>query len=197
MKLLILAGGIGTRLWPLSRENSPKQFDRIFSGKSTLQLAVGRVAHVFGIENIFIQTSDRYKDAIREQIPELALENIIIEPGRRNLGPAVCLGVLELKKRGYSGPMAILWADHLMDNSDEFTKALQAGEELINQDPERFIFIGEHPRFANNNLARSNRRCQKLFHRPCFFFAGNGNRGQQRRDHHQDYSNQTGHKKVR
>lgn len=152
MKLVIFAGGIGTRLWPLSRVNSPKQFDKIFSGKSTLRLAVERIAPVFGIENVFIQTQALYEDMIREQIPELPQENIIIEPERRNLGPAVCLSMIELKKRGFTGAVALLWADHLMDRVDEFTGALALSEKLIEQDPDRLVFLAERPRFANNNL---------------------------------------------
>ncbi len=152
MKLIIYAGGIGTRLWPLSRENSPKQFGKIFNGKSTLQLAVERLVPVFGMENIFIQTQEKFKNFIKEQINEIAEENIIIEPERRNLGPAVCLTTVELSKRGYSGAVALLWADHLMNNVEEFRQALLAAEKLIQKNPNRFIFIGEHPRFANNNL---------------------------------------------
>jgi len=86
MKLVIFAGGIGTRLWPLSRVNSPKQFDKIFNGASTLQLAFGRIAPVFGAENIFIQTVEQYKDIVVEQLPKLPRKNILIEPSRRDLG---------------------------------------------------------------------------------------------------------------
>ncbi len=152
MKLIIFAGGIGTRLWPLSRENSPKQFDKIFNGKSTLQLAVDRVAPAFGVNNIFVQTVAQYKQAVMGQLPELPEENILIEPARRNLGPAVCFSAVELEKRGLGGPMALLWADHLMDKPEAFTAALKASEALIEADPKRFIFLGEQPRFANNNL---------------------------------------------
>jgi len=152
MKLIIFAGGIGTRLWPLSRENSPKQFDKIFNGKSTIQLAVDRIAPVFGMDNIYIQTVKEYKNIIIEQIPEIKDGNIIIEPTRRNLAPAVCLAMVELEKSGYDGPVALLWADHLMERINEFTNALKIGEELILENPNRFIFLGERPRFANNNL---------------------------------------------
>lgn len=152
MKLVIFAGGKGTRLWPLSRVNSPKQFDAIFNGKSTLQLALDRVAPVFGLENIFIQTIKPYENIVREQVPELPLDNLLIEPDRKNLGPAVCFATLELKKRGFNDAMAILWADHLMEKPLEFAEALKAGHELIKTDPERFVFLGEKPRFSNNNL---------------------------------------------
>ena len=152
MKIIIFAGGIGTRLWPLSRENSPKQFDKMFDGKSTLQLAVDRVAPVFGWENIYVQTVAKYKKKIKAQLPKIEKKNIIIEPERRNLAPAVCLAVTELEKIGYDGPIALLWADHLIERVDEFTKALAMAEKLISLKKNRFIFLGERPRFANNNL---------------------------------------------
>ncbi|MFH1522666.1 MAG: sugar phosphate nucleotidyltransferase [Patescibacteria group bacterium] len=152
MKLIIFAGGVGTRLWPLSRENSPKQFDKIYNGKSTIQLAVERVAPVFGIENVFIQTIKEYKNIIKKQVLNFPDNNIIIEPARRNIGPAVCLAAIEMKKRNFSDAIGILWADHLMERVDEFTKALKLGEQLIVKNPNQIIFLGEQPRFANNNL---------------------------------------------
>lgn len=152
MKLIIFAGGAGTRLWPLSRVNSPKQFDKIFNGKSTIRLAFERVAPVFGAENIFIQTNPLYCQIIAEQLPELPAQNIIAEPERRDLGAAVCLGMNELNRRCGSSTVAILWSDHLMDNEGHFTAALRTAGEMIKEDPRRFIFFGEKPRFANNNL---------------------------------------------
>ncbi len=152
MKIVIFAGGAGTRLWPLSRENSPKQFDKFFEGKSTIQLAYERVAPVFGAQNIYVQTAVKYAEDIRNQLPELPTENIFLEPERRDVGPAVYYTVNEFIKGGYSGPLAIIWADHLMDKVDEFRVALQNGEKLIDVDPSRFVFIAEKPRFANNNL---------------------------------------------
>ncbi len=152
MKIIIFAGGAGTRLWPISRENSPKQFDKIFNGKSTIQLAFERVAPVFGAENIYVQTNEKYAENIKSQLPELPAENIFLEPARRDVGPAVCFALNKLSGLGYFGAMAIVWADHLMDKVEEFQKALQSGEKLIEQNPNRFIFIAEKPRFANNNL---------------------------------------------
>jgi mannose-1-phosphate guanylyltransferase len=152
MKLVIFAGGVGTRLWPLSRENSPKQFDRIFNGKSTLELAISRVAPYFGVENIFIQTGTKYQELIKKQLGEVPLKNLIIEPARRDLGAAVCFSAVELNKQGYTGTMALLWADHLMERTDEFIIALKTANKLIANDADRFVFLAERPRFANNNL---------------------------------------------
>jgi mannose-1-phosphate guanylyltransferase len=152
MKIVIFAGGAGTRLWPLSRENSPKQFDKFFNGQSTLQLAYERVAPVFGAQNIYVQTTAKYAQDIKNQLPELPTENIFLEPERRDVGPAVGYAVNEFDKISYAGPLAIIWADHLMNKVEEFRKALQNGEKLINADPQRFVFLAEKPRFANNNL---------------------------------------------
>lgn len=152
MKIVIFAGGAGTRLWPLSRENSPKQFDKFFDGQSTLQLAYDRVAPIFGVQNIYVQTTAKYAEDIKSQLPELPVENIFLEPARRDVGPAVGYTVNEFNKISYSGSLAIIWADHLMDKVDEFRKALELGEKLINEDSNRFVFIAEKPRFANNNL---------------------------------------------
>ena len=115
MKFIIFAGGIGTRLWPLSRRNSPKQFDKIFNGRSTIEMAVERIASVFGYNDIYIQTTDNFKNVVRQQIPRLPLDNIIIEPALRNIGPAVYLATYKLQAMNYHGPLAILWADNLMN----------------------------------------------------------------------------------
>lgn len=174
MKLVIFAGGKGTRLWPLSRVNSPKQFDKIFNNQSTIQLAFNRVAPTFGAQNIFVQTIGDYSEAVKEQLPELPEENIFIEPARRNLGPAVCYAVAELKKRGVRGAMSILWADHLMERAEEFINALQGGKDLIEKDPNRFIFLGEKPRFANNNLGwiKVGEEAGRTAEKPFFSFEG-------------------------
>ena len=152
MKFIIFAGGVGTRLWPLSRINSPKQFDAIWDNKSTLRLAVERLVSSFSRSDIYIQTVSDYEPLVKTQIPELPVKNIFIEPARRNVGPAVCLAMSRLQKIFKQEPIAILWADHLMKNPADFIKNLKIGGELIKKDPNRFVFLAEQPRFANNNL---------------------------------------------
>jgi len=151
MNIIIFAGGTGTRLWPISRKNSPKQFGALFGDKSTLQMAVDRVRS-FGIENIYISTNEDYVDLVKEQIPELPEKNILGEPAKRDLAAAVGLALLRLKKNNVTGTTAILWADHLMKNEDEFVFALKKGGELIKEKIDRFVFLGEKPRFENHNL---------------------------------------------
>lgn len=151
MNFLIFAGGAGTRLWPLSRKNTPKQFTVKQNDRSTLQLAVDRIS-TFGADNIFISTNEQYVPLVHEQLPAISLDHIFSEPARRDLAAAVCLSLVRLKKQGVKGTIAVLWSDHFMDHPDRFVTALDRANALIQIDPDRFVFFGEKPRFANHNL---------------------------------------------
>ncbi|MCP4417374.1 MAG: mannose-1-phosphate guanylyltransferase [Chloroflexi bacterium] len=157
MKIVIFAGGSGRRLWPISRQKSPKQFEPIIGQKSTLRLAVDRVADVYGAENIFISTNERYVDIIRKQLPELPLANIIGEPSRRDLAAAVGLALAHLAHATPADdldnePVAILWGDNYMDQVDVFRTVLNDAETLIADNQAKILFMGETPRFANDQL---------------------------------------------
>lgn len=156
MKIVIFAGGSGRRLWPISRQKSPKQFEPIIGSKSTLQLAVDRVAGTYGLENIFISTNDRYTDIIQQQLSELPPGNVIGEPTRRDLAAAVGLAVTHLSSATERDldqeTMAILWGDNYMDQVPNFLKLMHAAENLLLQGKAKIIFMGETPRFANDNL---------------------------------------------
>lgn len=151
MNIIIFAGGAGTRLWPLSRRNSPKQFEILKDDKSTLQMAVERVS-AFGMDNIYISTNDSYIPLVKTQIPDLPADHILGEPARRDVAAAVGLSLMRLKKLGVKGTIAVLWADHFMDRPEQFVGALKKAESLIKRNPNRFVFLGEKPRFANHNL---------------------------------------------
>lgn len=151
MTLLIFAGGTGTRLWPLSRVSSPKQFEPFFEGKSTLQLAVDRVRE-FGLEHVYISTNEAYVDLVKEQITDLDPTHIFSEPAKRDLTAAIGLSLVQLKEQGVAGAIGMLWADHLIERPEVFREALRRAEGLIKDDSERLVFIGEQPRFANENL---------------------------------------------
>ncbi|GJM39787.1 MAG: mannose-1-phosphate guanylyltransferase [Ardenticatenaceae bacterium] len=157
MKIIIFAGGSGRRLWPISRKKSPKQFEPIIGEKSTLRLAVDRVADVYGAENIFISTNEAYVDLIRNHLPELPTANVIGEPTRRDLAAAVGLALAHLAKATPadaldSEPVAILWGDNYMDQVDIFRRVLDGAEKLVANQKAKILFIGETPRFANDQL---------------------------------------------
>lgn len=154
MKLVIFAGGSGRRLWPISRQKSPKQFEPILGDKSTLQLAVDRVLETYGGENIFISTNEKYVEMVRAQLPEIPAGNVIGEPARRDLAAAVGLALTHLAHRADDPdePVAILWGDNYMDQVPTFLAVLAAAEELLRAGQARILFVGETPRFANDNL---------------------------------------------
>ncbi len=153
MKAVIFAGGVGTRMWPLSRKKSPKQFEPIIEGKSTLQLAVDRLRPEFAWEDIYVSTGAAYVDIIRQQLPDVPASNIIGEPVMRDVAPAVGYLMTYLDKQGAGDiPTTILWSDHLVERVDTFKKALFAGAQYLETNPDKYIFIGQKPRFANQNL---------------------------------------------
>lgn len=152
MKAIIFAGGVGTRLWPLSRRSSPKQFEKVIGEKSTLQLAVERLLPDFGWKDIYIATSERYISIVKEQLPNIRQENIIGEPESRDVGPAVGLVTAILLKRFPDTPMVILWSDHLVRQDVFFRKILATCTKVVKQHKNKIIFIGQKPRFASQNL---------------------------------------------
>lgn len=152
MKAVIFAGGVGTRLWPLSRKSSPKQFEKVVGDKSTLQLSVERIRPDFAWEDIYISTGEQYRDLVHLQIPDLPEQNIILEPEMRDVGPAVGLATALLGRGGPKTTFAILWSDHLIKNTDLFKKVLRVAGLSLKNDPNKIIFLGQTPRFASQNL---------------------------------------------
>lgn len=153
MKIVIFAGGVGTRLWPLSRKNTPKQFERIIGDKSMLQIAVQKLFPEFSWEDIYISTGQQYKEIVGTQLPELPKQNIIVEPEMRDVGPAVGLITSIFASKSPDEPMALLWgSDHLVKEEAVFRNVLRAAEKVILKDPNRIVFIGQKPRFASQNL---------------------------------------------
>ena len=153
MKIVVFAGGTGRRLWPISRQSSPKQFEPIIKGKSTIQLVLDRLQKGFSPDDIFISTNSRYTAILKEQIAALPPENFISEPARRDLAAAVGLSVVNLAKRfDLSERLGIVWGDSYMSNGETFLDLLSSADKIIESSQANMVFIGETPRFANNNL---------------------------------------------
>src|SRR5258708_105406 len=152
MKIIVFAGGVGSRLWPLSRKNTPKQFEKIIGDRSTLQQTVERLTPEFPYEDIYIATGIRYKQTVLDQLPQIPDENFIFEPEMRDVGPAIGLVSMLLAKKFPDEPIAILWSDHVVKNIEPFRLALRSAEDLIKKHTASFVFIGQKPRFANQNL---------------------------------------------
>lgn len=152
MKIVIFAGGVGTRLWPLSRKNTPKQFEKIIGDKSTLQLAVDRLKPDFKPEDIYISTGEKYEEIVRSHLPQIPSENFIFEPEMRDVGPAVGAAMGIVGKENPSSPVAIIWSDHFVKKERRFREVLSFAKNLVSENQESLIFIGQRARFANQNL---------------------------------------------
>ena len=152
MKVVIFAGGVGTRLWPLSRKHTPKQFEKIVGDRSTLQLAIDRVLPIFDWKDIYVASGMRYRDIIYQQLPLLSKENVILEPEMRDVGPAVGLVTLILAEIAPDEPLIILWSDHLVKNEILFRKILSAVGNVLETDKKKIVFMGHSSRFASQNL---------------------------------------------
>src|SRR6476619_2056604 len=109
---LILAGGAGTRLRPLSSDENPKQFLSIFNEKSLIQLTWERLERLLPPQNIFISTTEQYVDKCLEHLPKLRPENVIAEPARRNTAPAIALSCFAIESRLGVCTIACLPSDH-------------------------------------------------------------------------------------
>ena len=152
MKAVVFAGGVGTRMWPLSRVESPKQFEKMVDSKSTLQLTIDRLRPEFDWEDIYISTGIKYISLVKKQLPKIPTKNIVI-PCIFNFfkcfrGARVAI----IAKKSPDQPMAIIWSDHLMKKVSLFRNVLQAGGEYISQNQDKILFIGQKARFANQNL---------------------------------------------
>jgi mannose-1-phosphate guanylyltransferase len=152
MKIVVFAGGVGTRLWPLSRKNSPKQFEKILGDKSTLQLAVDRLRPDFEFKDIYIATGKRYEKIVREQLSQIPRSNFIFEPAVRDVGPAVGMAMSIIAKDHPNTPVAILWSDHFVKKERRFREVLHFAEDLIKKNNDSLVLIGQRARFANQNL---------------------------------------------
>jgi mannose-1-phosphate guanylyltransferase len=139
-------------LWPISRQHSPKQFEPVLGDDSTLELAVKRVEATYGVENIYISTNLRYRGIVRDLLPQIPENNVIGEPARRDLAPAVGLAMLHIARIEENEPVAMLWGDNYMKNVANFLDVMAAAEQLVGEGQAKILFIGETPRFANQNL---------------------------------------------
>lgn len=132
---LIMAGGSGTRLWPLSRTATPKQALKLLGDRTMFQHAVDRVAPSFPHERLFVVTRAEHVDVLAEQVPELPRANFIVEPEGRGTAPAIGLGAIHLQKHDPEAVMAVLTADHFITKTEAFAQALAAAHEVAAQGP--------------------------------------------------------------
>jgi len=142
---IIMAGGIGSRFWPLSRTDKPKQFiDILGTGKSLLQQTFDRMSRICPRENILIVTSNAYNDLVHEQIPNLSPNQVLLEPLRRNTAPCIAYATYKIKQQNPNAVAIVAPSDHLILNEDVFVDTvLKAAEFAWNSNA--LITLGIQP----------------------------------------------------
>ena len=122
---IIMAGGVGSRFWPISRLDKPKQFlDFTTDGTSFLRMAYDRMKAIIPDDNILVVSLSRYEEQVREQLPELKEENLLLEPYNRNTAPCITYATYKLLKRDPDAVMVVTPADHIIKDSAEFNETI-------------------------------------------------------------------------
>lgn len=143
--LVVMAGGIGSRFWPVSTASCPKQFiDVLGCGKSLLQLTVERFGDICPIENVWVVTSAKYADIVREQLPMIPEENILMEPCRRNTAPCIAYAAWKIKKKDPSANMVVTPSDHFVLDVKEFQRVIEASLKFV-ADSDAILTLGVKP----------------------------------------------------
>ncbi|GAA0077126.1 mannose-1-phosphate guanylyltransferase [Clostridium sp. CTA-5] len=142
---LIMAGGKGTRFWPLSTEQKPKQFLNLIGEETMIQMTVNRVKPIIPIERIFVCTGELYIDLVKKQLPELPERNIIVEPEGRNTAPCIALSALVIDRYYKDSTMVVLPSDHLIQDEDCFRNITLKADEFVEENNKAIVTLGMKP----------------------------------------------------
>ncbi|MBU3111022.1 mannose-1-phosphate guanylyltransferase [Clostridium lacusfryxellense] len=142
---LIMAGGKGTRFWPLSTEEKPKQFLNLVGEDTMIQMSVKRLEKLIPIERIFIVTGMQYTDLVKEQLPNLSQRNIIIEPVGKNTAPCIALSAFYINKIYDDATIVVLPSDHIIKHEANFLEVLNCADDFVDKNIEAIVTIGMKP----------------------------------------------------
>lgn len=142
---LIMAGGKGTRFWPLSTEEKPKQFLNLIGDRTMIQMTVDRISPMISYEKIFICTGEKYVDLVREQLPEIPVRNIIVEPEGRNTLPCIAVSSMIIDRYYNDSTIVVLPSDHLVKYEGKFRNEIKKANDFIKLNNKAIITCGMEP----------------------------------------------------
>ncbi len=143
---IIMAGGIGSRFWPLSKDNYPKQFlDILGTGKSFIQSTYERFSPVIPDENFLVVTNKAYKQLVLEHLPMLHPDQVLCEPARRNTAPCIAYAAYHIQSRCKEANIVVTPADHLVTNEVEFQRIIRLGFDFLAKNQNALMTIGIKP----------------------------------------------------
>ena len=143
---IIMAGGIGSRFWPLSKDNYPKQFlDILGTGKSFIRSTYERFSPVIPDENFLVVTNKAYKQLVLEHLPMLRPDQVLCEPARRNTAPCIAYAAYHIQSRCQDANIVVTPADHLVTNETEFQRIIRLGFDFLAKNQNALMTIGIKP----------------------------------------------------
>lgn len=146
---ILMAGGVGSRFWPVSTQNFPKQFhDMLGTGDTLIQKTFNRLAKLIPEENIFILTNKRYNDLVFEQLPSVTKRQVVLEPAMRNTAPCILYASLKIKKENENAVMIVAPSDHWIEDEDAFSKNVQTAFDYCESN-DALMTLGITPTFPN------------------------------------------------
>ena len=136
---LIMAGGKGTRFWPKSTEEMPKQFLKLIDDKTMIELTYERLLNIIPNDRIFVVTGEKYKNIVEKQLNKLPKRNIIIEPEGRNTTPCILLSCLYIKQIYNDAQLVVLPSDHAIKDTNEFCRIIQKADKYVEKENKNAI----------------------------------------------------------
>ena len=149
---IVMAGGVGSRFWPVSTTELPKQFhDMLGSGSTLIQKTFSRLSKLIPAENIFILTNERYNDLVLEQLPMVKKEQVLLEPAMRNTAPCILYASLKIQKQNSNALMVVAPSDHWIEDEMSFSNNLQQCFDFC-QKENALMTLGIQPTFPNTGF---------------------------------------------
>lgn len=149
---IIMAGGVGSRFWPVSTTEFPKQFhDMLGSGETLIQKTFSRLSNIIPAENILILTNEKYNDLVLEQLPTVKQEQVLLEPAMRNTAPCILYASLKIKKQNPNAVMVVAPSDHWIEDEKAFCDNLQQCFDFC-ADENALMTLGIQPTFPNTGF---------------------------------------------
>jgi mannose-1-phosphate guanylyltransferase len=146
---ILMAGGVGSRFWPVSTQSFPKQFhDMLGTGETLIQKTFNRLSNFIPKENIFILTNERYSDLVFEQLPEVTKRQVVLEPAMRNTAPCILYASLKIQKENPNAIMIVAPSDHWIEDEMAFAQNVQQAFDFCSQN-DALMTLGIQPTFPN------------------------------------------------
>ncbi len=146
---ILMAGGVGSRFWPVSTQDFPKQFhDMLGTGETLIQKTFSRLSNIIPEENIFILTNERYNDLVFEQLPKVTKRQVVLEPAMRNTAPCILFAALKIQKENPDAVMIVAPSDHWIEDEAAFTENVQQAFNFC-ASKNALMTLGIKPTFPN------------------------------------------------